>query len=53
MEPDSRMLVYDMILPQKVGKVDFPAAALDIIFWLSVEKRGPKRDLKACLKVPE
>jgi hypothetical protein len=29
MAPDSRVLVCDMVLPQRVGEADFPAAVLD------------------------
>lgn len=29
MEQDSRVLVCDMVIPQRVGEVDFPAAVLD------------------------
>ena len=29
MTPDSRVLICDMVLPQRVGEVDFPAAVLD------------------------
>jgi hypothetical protein len=29
MSPDSRLLVCDMVLPERVGEADFPAAVLD------------------------
>jgi hypothetical protein len=29
MSPDSRVLIADMIIPQRVGEADFPAAILD------------------------
>lgn len=29
MAPDSRVLVCEMVLPQRVGEADFPAAVLD------------------------
>jgi hypothetical protein len=29
MSPESRVLVCDMVLPQRVGEADFPAAVLD------------------------
>lgn len=29
MAPDSRVLIYDMVVPQRVGEADFAAAVLD------------------------
>lgn len=29
MAPDSRVLIADMVMPQRVGEADFPAAILD------------------------
>lgn len=47
MSLDLRVLVCDMVLPQRVGEADFPAAVLDQAVMTIGGKRGLKQDLEA------
>ena len=50
MAPDSRVLIADMVIPERVGEADFPAAVLDQCVMTMGGKERTENGFRAIMK---